>query len=89
MIIGKLGLHPRRRDRLCVLSLDGKTAVASFAFDQGRDEVAALLARGGYTLHNDDTVSMVETEAARLAVAGFTVNTDGTITSATRKESAA
>jgi hypothetical protein len=54
-IIGRLALHPRRGDRLCVVR-DG-VVLASFAADQDRAAVAAMLAERGFALAADGTVS--------------------------------
>ncbi len=54
-IIGRLCLHPRRGDRLCVVR-DGVVLV-SFAADQDRAAVAAMLAERGFTLDGNGTVT--------------------------------
>ena len=53
-IIGRIGLHPRRLDRLCVLR--GRHILASFGRDQDRAAVTAILCGQGYAVRSDLTV---------------------------------
>jgi hypothetical protein len=54
-LVGRLALHPRRQDRLCVV--DGTRVVHSFASDQDRAAVTALLIGQGYAVQSDLTVT--------------------------------
>lgn len=56
-IVGRLALHPRRGDRLCVLN--GQRILASFAFDQDQAAVTALLRAEGYAVQPDLTVTRI------------------------------
>jgi hypothetical protein len=60
-IIGRLALHPRRQDCLCVIS--GRHVLVSFAADQDRAAVAALLQAQGYAVHSDCTVTGTRIDA--------------------------
>ena len=52
----RLGTHPRRPDHRALLAADG-TLQSTFGITDTRAEIAATLARGGLTLHEDDTVT--------------------------------
>ncbi len=52
----RLGHHPRRTDHPALLDQRGE-AVCTWAVDESREEIAAILKRGGYVLHDDDTVT--------------------------------
>lgn len=55
-IIATLAPHPRRPERLALVKPNG-IVVNSFAADATREEIAAALARQGFTLRDDDTVT--------------------------------
>jgi hypothetical protein len=54
--IGRIGRHADRPERLALLYPDGRVS-NWFAQDATRDDVAAILAQNGLTLHDDDTVT--------------------------------
>ena len=54
-LIGRFALHPRRQDRLCVVS--DSVVLVSFAADQDRSAVAGALADQGFALGADGTVT--------------------------------
>ena len=54
-IVGKLGRHKNRPERLAIISNDG-AALVWFAQDQTRDELVTLLAADGYVIRDDDVV---------------------------------
>jgi hypothetical protein len=57
-VIGRIGYHPSRPERLSLIKPDG--AVSSwFARDATRDEVAAILAANGMTLRDDDAPLLI------------------------------
>jgi hypothetical protein len=55
-IIGRLGRHSDRRERLALLRPDG-TVSGWFARDATREEIVAALAKSGLVLRDDDTVT--------------------------------
>lgn len=53
-VIGRIGLHPRRGDRLCVLS--GAEVLVSFPADDDRIAVVTSLRGQGFTVGRDGVV---------------------------------
>jgi len=58
-----LGHHPRRTDHPALLDAAGN-AVATFALGATRAEITANLASGGFTFHDDDTVTATPAQPA-------------------------
>ena len=58
-VIGRLGRHPDRPERLAVIAMDGR-ALGWFAIDETREDAAAIIARSAYRLHDDDTITEKE-----------------------------
>ena len=54
-IIARLGRHKSRPERLALISPTGKP-LNWFALDETREHLAAVLAKAGMTLRDDDTV---------------------------------
>ena len=55
-VVARLGRHRRRPERFALILADG-TVSNWFGVTDSREEIAALLARAGLALHDDDTVT--------------------------------
>lgn len=55
-VVGRLERAPEHPERLSLVRDDG-TVSNRFARDQGREEIARVLADAGFTLNDDDTVT--------------------------------
>lgn len=59
-IIGKIGRHPDRPERLAAIGLDGKR-IATYAVDETLEQIIAGLRERGFDVNAEDNVVRVQT----------------------------